>query len=507
MLYTFSINTIKGAVVRMVPSLKPFLLPDPPVLAINNDFDDYDTDDSGAMSPVTDALFYLENAPPSVPGFNIDGTPLAFLQLRLEHRANSTATLNPITDRTALITASNSGFRRARKSSEKLLIKSIYPIFKDAIVTLDNTLELVDSEDDPFLPVPGRKIYDIEETFHKPDLHVIHRALWTATKPSVGGIVFGKTSVNCIRDMISILEGKIDPLTNTQIGTLMKYLHYWYYCRGVRAARSCVSGIVFYDKDFVYCEYNGCLFANFLRCGWADPGSRALFVRLVVELPTRTTFSGIVDAVCAVFNVTINSGSFLGRGIEGTVLDVCDENGTHYAIKIYSGGHHAVRAQMVQTAHATLAGVPGITNAIVHSVGAVQSVNGASGFLLSEVGLRVKRSDFQTKAAALSLLRLLRVFHVAGYCHGDARLANIVNIGGVLKWIDLSTVVQVTPAGIVADLVSLTNSIRRGHRKKDYRWPNVTLTEQCVQNYSNAPGNEAMFKTMAEFVSSKFYFV
>lgn len=509
----FAVYQLVGFLVRIVPSLRPILFPTA-LDVITDELDERDTDYSGVLSPCTEAVFFMNNGPHNqlVPKFDFKAQP-QFLKCRLLDRivSGANATQNPlpsIADRTAMINSSNRRFRRADKSTEKLLIAAIYPILQTAIRSVDGALELVDSEDDTFLP--GEPVHDVREYFQKPDLHLIHKGFWRQTKPSVGTMLFGKPSVNCLKDMMCLLEGKVVTLSATEIGVLMKYLHYWSHCRGVRDARAIVSGIVFNGSEFVYCEYNGLAFFNFLRCSWSDDGSRDLFTRLVVELPVRTRPSLAIDGLCSVFNVQIVSGSsFLGRGSEGTVFEVVErDTQRHVALKVYSGNNHVTRAQNVLNLYQQLEAVPAIAGVIVgiRPGFPIRSVPDGSGFLLSAIGRPVIRSMFYSRAVGRQVLQLLRVLHVAGYYHGDARIANLVETDGTMKWIDLSNAAHIqSPNDIVRDLWALTNSIRTGHRRGGVRWPNEDVGQyQVVMNYANNPGDDTQFDAMEEAVSYKF---
>jgi hypothetical protein len=155
---------------------------------------------------------------------------------------------------------------------------------------------------DVFLPVPG--LPNESDLYNKPDLHLIHPALYSQSKPTAdNGMVYGKPDVKCLNGIIALLEAKLPPLSDTQVGVLMRYLVYWF-----RSVNRNVSGIVFNKDEFVYCEIVDGSFnvLHFIRCRWDAAGSKGLLKRLLVDLAVKSTEAMVISELCTRLDVRLS---------------------------------------------------------------------------------------------------------------------------------------------------------------------------------------------------------
>ena len=380
-------------------------------------------------------------------------------------------------------------------TTEPDLVRAIYPVLAEILSTA--TIKLVNSETDVFLPVP--ELLDEPDLYNKPDLHLIHPALYCQSKQTANGMVFGKPDVKCLNGIIALLEAKLPPLSDTQVGVLMRYLNYWF-----RSVKRNVSGIVFNKVEFVYCEMADGFFnpEHFIRCRWDAAGSKGLLKRLLVDFAVKPTEAMVISELCTRLNVRLSAvpgTSYLGRGAEATVLRVTEMNGgTVRALKYYHGDDHIRQCETMCTRTSDLIlRVPNAAELVIAHVGVAVSVTvdgqyRASGVLIERVGRPVSRKDFVSGFKKRRLFACLRALHILDIVHGDARLQNLVDLGvnnnTVLRWIDLGHNSRLTTELAVADFVTLLES----YRGKKF----ANLDVEMFQRYAANPRDDQEYSAM-----------
>jgi hypothetical protein len=75
-------------------------------------------------------------------------------------------------------------------------------------------------------------------------------------------------------------------------------------------------------------------------------------------------------------------------------------------------------------------------------------------FTMSQLGTPVK-------GPIRKMYEAVHTLHKLGFAHGDARLPNLLDVGGVCKWADFGSCPVAGPATFEKDLLGLTNSILR----------------------------------------------
>jgi hypothetical protein len=381
-------------------------------------------------------------------------------------------------------------------TTESDLVQAIYPVLDEILSTC--AIKLVNSETDVFLPVP--ELLDEADLYNKPDLHLIHPALYRQSKHNVNSMVFGKPDVKCLNGIIALLEAKLPPLSDTQVGVLMRYLTYWF----ANVKRN-VSGIVFNKTEFVYCVITDGIFnpANFIRCRWDAAGSKGLIKRLLVDLAIKPTEAMVIGALCTALNVRLSAEpgtSYLGRGAEATVLRVTEIGGAEVerALKYYHAGEHNKQCQTMCTRTSDLIRrVSSASDLVIAHVGVAISVcvdaqYNASGVLIEKVGRPVTAKGFGSGLKKATLFAHLRALHILGIVHGDARIQNIVDLGvgnsTALRWIDLGRNLELTAELAVADFVTMLESYR-GTKF-------ASLDRNIFQAYASDPANEPEYTDM-----------
>lgn len=428
-------------------------------------------------SPLTDAAFYRSEAPKefTIPTYDRSNLP---------EWIGADLAVDAVLPRRLMV----------HGTTESDLVRAIYPVLAEILNTTD-VIKLVNSETDVFLPVP-----DESDLYNKPDLHLIHPALYCQSKQTVNGMVFGKPDANCLNGIIALLEAKLTPLSDKQVGVLMRYLSYWF-----NSVKRNVSGIVFNSQEFVYCEMAGGYFNfdHFIRCPWNAPGSRALLRKLLLDITVKPTEAMAINELCARLSVRVSAvpgTSYLGRGAEATVLRVTELNDetTTRALKYFHGADHIRQCQTMCTRTSDLIlRVPAVAQLIIAPLGvpAIVTVDrqySASGVLIERVGKPVTAKDFASRRKKQTLFVHLRALHELGIVHGDARLQNIVDVGVdnnvELKWIDLGHNSELSPELAVADFVTLLES----YNGRKF----ANLDPEIFQGYAVNPYDERVYEAM-----------
>jgi hypothetical protein len=161
-----------------------------------------------------------------------------------------------------------------------------------------------------------------------------------------------------------------------------------------------------------------------IKCKWTEMGSRELFRDAPLESPWETLLKE-VSSICL---LTLEPGSFLGFGASGRVFRFLDEQRIPRAVKIVSGNDEISNLQeeckLLMDAHSKCPeNVIGVERPVVE-------LRQGAALVLSQVGTKLRRKDFAR------IMRSLEKLHVKDIIHGDARLANVVDVEGRVMWLD-----------------------------------------------------------------------
>ena len=256
-------------------------------------------------------------------------------------------------------------------------------------------------------------------------------------------------------DEISLLEGKFNQLTESDVGQLRTYA-------GLQARKvnhPAFHRLALFNREkFVLYLSKGGDFCSSMECGWTTPGSAKL-MRDFFNVP-----SALLEALrnsCEALKVVpclpqINLPCILGAGGSGVVFRVTplcqgDENTLgrtrsetaaiqQQALKVVVGDTTAIMKewQAIKEAEAR-------SDRIV-SVSSSYCGDKFGAYLMNDVGVPVQTSStLHKKMLFLSLHNL----HKSGVVHGDARHQNAISVSGEIKWIDfahalISTVTDVS---------------------------------------------------------------
>jgi len=236
---------------------------------------------------------------------------------------------------------------------------------------------------------------------------------------------------------VGLFEAKRYEITDKDFGELCAY-H-----QGIEEG-TC-WGMVFGATSFwLYKSFAG-LPVSLVRSKWTWPGSAGAIRDHFAEVPEpplltllRRVLIALGVSVCHLEGATSGRSyrrSFLGSGAVGYVFAVRDAT-THVprALKIVltkSRTHLTGEFQRLQTAAAScsLVVVPPISDSLRFFDGL------GGGFLLEHVGEPYR---LDTKRACCIAFETLAELHRSNVIHGDARLANLIQVGGQPRWVDLN---------------------------------------------------------------------
>jgi hypothetical protein len=235
-------------------------------------------------------------------------------------------------------------------------------------------------------------------------------------------------AAGCVRELY---EAKSVPLTAGPFGKLVSY-------------HECITGecfgMLFNQKEFwLYRTFNGHP-QRLIRASWTQPGTRALISSFFAAAQEPLLLSALQE-LCDAFHtaVVVPTGArtpYLGSGAHGHVFAVNDP-AKPQALKVVLLNEEVSISQvsgefeaLMRASHSKATVVPAIgkLHPITHG-----GVVVASGYLLDAVGTPCTLHGRGSTDVFSALLAL----HDQKIYHGDARLPNLINVGGKLLWIDL----------------------------------------------------------------------
>ena len=266
----------------------------------------------------------------------------------------------------------------------------------------------------------------------KPDFHNVHAIFHTKRKShnDVVGAKFGTlVHESFVKEVLFLWEGKITELTNKEKGIMLNYQSR----RGVTT--SSPRGVLYNHEIWIYFEHN--YDVNLLKScvsgKWTDKGSFDFLGSQVRNAPISdlTEAAMKLSYALGVTFVVDDGNCFLGRGAEGCVFKVRHpERIQILAMKIVLHGNIQSEFELLEGASIS---APNLIVKVIFQPKTVTlaSHKQAGAFLLEDVGIPVSSSS------SLAVMHLLVSIHIQGIIHGDPRLANVIRIGNILKWIDL----------------------------------------------------------------------
>jgi hypothetical protein len=310
---------------------------------------------------------------------------------------------------------------------ENELVKYLAPKLR-ALVPEDSCQVLVNSEKHAWIETGLEPKF-----FRKPDMFVVLSSFWSVRGGEERKSDEGVLSEWKLRDGVAVLlEAKL-AAKNEVIGQLVN---------GMRLLHSNEKfpwkrfGVALMSKEFFVLEFCGDKVYKIERCGWAEKGG----LELLKKALSHGTFWSFVSArLCAGLGVKLvgDGKGFLGMGAFGRVVR-CERttDGKLLALKMVMGNEQDVKRLEAEFSSLWHAGEVCEDHVIkvkeIASSGEVGEGMFFCGYTM-ELGEEVDFGSLKVRGACLEALMQI---HVSGWCHGDARAANVVKVKLDYKFVD-----------------------------------------------------------------------
>jgi hypothetical protein len=372
-----------------------------------------------------------------------------------------------------------------KKPSDKQLeikyVRSIRPYFQQ--IFSQNHLEVIDSQAFPWLIDPlGAP--------NRPDLFLAPQWAYMTRITAENPIALhcGVVPSTKLYNSVYLFDCKLR-MNEEALGELFLHLQLLNYSATNPTQIS--KGMLFGPEGCYLCTCEGQDMIGVERCSSGTPGLVNHLQEFFPPFPYQAKLSSVLsDLQLEIVEPSIDrETSFLGAGAYGQVFKVKrfpefnDDN--LYALKIVNSHYDRIcREFFILDLHTKcecscnlIASVPDFSS--------LTTVDSYHSFVMSPVGIGLKREDFTSKklyGEAINLLRSLHV-HRPPILHGDARYANIVKRSNdSLFWIDFAAVFPLNLArehlqvGFMMDMQSLVES-----------FTDIRIPHELLAAYSQSP--------------------
>jgi hypothetical protein len=246
--------------------------------------------------------------------------------------------------------------------------------------------------------------------------------------------VIGSAALQRAGAVAEVYEAKGGTLTRSDFGELCAY--HDALGGGVR------RGVLFGPRAFWLYKTVHASPLKLVRACWTDGGSADVFRTFfepdaqdeldAPEPPLLALLRTVLARLDTTLAVAADGRCYLGSGASAHVFSVHVSDGEPpRALKVVmtanAVGIGAEYARMIAAAAAGAPVVPPIAGSLI--------IDGSGGaFLLTRVGVAAPAASVRACSRAFAALAAL---HSVGVTHGDARLANLLDVDGELRWIDM----------------------------------------------------------------------
>lgn len=347
-------------------------------------------------------------------------------------------------------------------SRENDFVKALTTHFQN--IFIENDLVVVNSENFAWLETGNDP--------NKPDLFLAPNWVYTKKIPKSikkneetkddekvdeHNYLYGVVESQRLYDCLYLLDCKMK-FSNAAFGELLKHVRFLNEFSGIQSKQ---SKAMLFDKSGCYMiivQGHELIYYEFVP--WDAGGSRERLKEFFNPIKWNITpflqeFSISVDEP-----KEAGDSAFLGSGAFGRVIRVVNQDNEKFALKVVDIKDYSnvLREFSILKNHMScgchlIASVPDISE--------VKTKNELCGYLISPVGVGLSRQKL-TKSLIYPVINLLSSLHLHNppYVHGDARIANIIQIDGYLSWIDFrNSSPTFSEYGAKCDMETLIHSI------------------------------------------------
>jgi hypothetical protein len=283
---------------------------------------------------------------------------------------------------------------------------------------------------------------------------------------------YGGVLLPFVNQVLFIYEGKVDSIKgNGNIGLALNYINL-----ACNASVLDPRGLLFNKQDLIAIDYDRMT----LFSGQWTTTSRQELTKFILDAKHPPLTAALIKS-CNKLNVKCCLGGYISEGAAGCAFRVKGNADKVMVLKVCCNKNDDPRFQssIRDEFHRGVNAFQSVPDLVVPVLGwCVEDNYGA--ILYGELGLPV-RYVFSRR---VKLLTLLANFHLAGFIHGDARLPNIVEYDGTLKFIDFATCVKwpdysndlSAVQAVISDISTLIKSCE---------W-NVQIVSDKIENYAKA---------------------
>ncbi len=305
----------------------------------------------------------------------------------------------------------------------------------------------------------------------KPDMMLCDEAIYTKLSPWNSGELsldrrgsdkFGRLSDWVLRDCLAATFEAKTSIGNSGIGETTNYGNHITFGQNAPP----FAKLVLFDKtSFYLLEVSSGENVTIQECGWTTPGSK----ELLRSFPFfQSPWVKLRKAACERWGVTIardsDGSAWLGHGTFGRVFRVKrSDSDKHMALKLVLPSN----AANLSLEMSTMVAAASSCDCVMPIAGEQMKVSGESqiscdfgdlggAMLLLHVGDPVDRAKYG------EVIHLLASLHQKNIYHGDPRLANVVQFGDKMFWIDFfigKHLTSLPPETKQSDMSTLVSSI------------------------------------------------
>jgi hypothetical protein len=267
--------------------------------------------------------------------------------------------------------------------------------------------------------------------FRKPDLFLVHSSFWASRGGEERRSDEGVLASWKLRDGVAaLMEAKLTKLHDV-IGQIVIGMQHLCRNEGYLWKR---FGIALMSKEFHVLEFCGDRVYRIEKCAWNGRGGKEVLKKALSHM---TFWSTAATKICDSLGLVLvgDGKGFLGMGAFGRVVKCMRQKDQKMvALKMVLGEEKY--AQQLEIEFAGLLQARKVCEYVVE-VGDIAKIGQIEGFSFCgytmELGEDIDVSSPKVRRACLEALMQI---HLSGWCHGDARAANVVKMNRGYKFID-----------------------------------------------------------------------